>query len=334
MTEQNKSITKNNYIKVEHKIFPSKPGDEYILKDGAVYEFKLDEQDRSVYLEQVEGLALPKEIINTTDDEDFIQKVLKVHTVCDHHTTGVMLHGIKGSGKTVMMKQLAMRCGYPIIIANPNLSYDSMAKVLNAHDNPKGFVILFDEFEKYFGIDKALLTFLDGELWKFRKLCIFTANKIMQMDENLFQRPSRIRYMRQFNVATTLFVKEVMNGFGIKDEENKIYKFITGNFKFCTMDIVKTFLEEMKIFYPEGCTTDDMVALVKQMNIETKNDLKFMDATINDTISPATRISELLDIAKQNNVEKNKEQIMTEIGKTIGAIKEQWSTINLKSFND
>ena len=85
------------------------------LTSGMVYNIKVDRYTDAISLEESSGLSLPSKVYCTQRDEHFIDKVINSYNLSESGFTGVMLAGLKGSGKTVMAKVIANKSGLPII---------------------------------------------------------------------------------------------------------------------------------------------------------------------------------------------------------------------------
>ena len=82
-------------------------GLEYDLVPGTVYNIVVDHYTDSVSLQESGKLSLPSKVYCTPRDERFIDKVINSYNLSENGFTGVMLAGLKGSGKTVMAKMIA-----------------------------------------------------------------------------------------------------------------------------------------------------------------------------------------------------------------------------------
>lgn len=90
-------------------------GLEYDLIPGTVYNIIVDRYTDTVSLQESGKLPLPSKVYCTSRDERFIDKVVNSYNLSESGFTGVMLAGLKGSGKTVMAKMIANKSGLPIV---------------------------------------------------------------------------------------------------------------------------------------------------------------------------------------------------------------------------
>jgi len=134
-----------------------------------------------------------------------------VNTFIDRsNSTGILLSGEKGCGKTLFSKLLSLKCqslGIPTIIINTAYCGEQFNKFIQSIDQP--CVILFDEFEKVYNSDqqKMLLTILDGT-YSTKKLFVMTCNDIWKIDGHMKNRPGRLFYHLKYYGLDANFVEE------------------------------------------------------------------------------------------------------------------------------
>lgn len=147
-----------------------------------------------MFLEQAEALQVPEKIYG----EDIDQRVSRVITTFKDRSksTGVLLTGLKGSGKTLLAKCLSrqlLKEGVPTILVNDPHEEHDLAGFISSVDTPSLF--LFDEFEKIFDKNadqNRLLTLLDGT-GATKHLYVLTTNTL-DINERFLNRPGRIFY--------------------------------------------------------------------------------------------------------------------------------------------
>jgi ATPase family associated with various cellular activities (AAA) len=162
-------------------------------------------------------------------------------------TTGVMLAGEKGSGKSLLAKAISLQAaedGIPTIVINAPWAGDKFNSFLQSIEQP--CVILFDEFEKVYPSEEQeqILTLLDG-VFPSKKLFVLTCNDKWRVDSHMRNRPGRIFYMLDFKGLTNDFIVEYCeDNLKNKSHIEKICNIATlfGQFNF---DMLKALVEEM-----------------------------------------------------------------------------------------
>lgn len=177
-------------------------------------------------------------------ETDLIERVIRTWKATNKNL-GVLLNGLKGTGKTVTSKVICNRLNLPVILVNSNPEEGGIPDFLNQIEQE--VIIMMDEYEKVFGEESDLLTLMDGVLTSgSRKLFILTTNNTY-INENLLQRPSRIRYYKTFKDLSPEVISEIVDDVLVyKKFRNEIIKTISG-LEVITIDIVKSIIEEVNI---------------------------------------------------------------------------------------
>lgn len=241
------------------------------LTPGMVYNIDVDRYTDAISLEETSGLSLPSKVYCTPRDERFIDKVINSYNLSESGFTGVMLAGLKGSGKTVMAKMIANNSGLPIINIDKNIRpYILRNLVEKLGDTSVCF--LFDELDKVLEDydDSVLLQVLDGSDTKGKHMILFTCNDDNEISEYLIDRCSRIRYWREFDEMSPSLIMEVLNDkLNDKKEVKSLTDFIKDNFEVCSFDNIASFVKEAND-YP----TTTFEELFEDMNLSSKGSIK------------------------------------------------------------
>lgn len=248
------------FKKIGDHVVPKTQGTDYELTCDHTYEMKYDPWSEKMYLVERDPFKDQK-LYFTSEDEKFISSVLK-HTSRSDKTTGVLLCGLKGSGKTAMAKYIAKQSKLPVIIGNANMKIQRLKEFCSNIHQP--VCIMFDEFEKEWDSDETL-TFLDGVQDGCKRLVLMTCNDESDLSEFLFDRCSRIRYYREFTGLDLNIVNELIRDlYGHDDAE--LAEFIFNKFKVLSYDNVISFLDELQH------SDEDKEDVIKFMNIALKDD--------------------------------------------------------------
>ena len=199
------------------------------------------------YLSQTENIQLKTKIYG---EKTGIRTSRIINTFKDRiDNTGVLLSGIKGSGKSLQIKHISEvlrnEHGISSLIVNTNMPIDTLTLFLNEITEP--IAVILDEFEKTFEDmeeQEQFLTLLDGISFN-KKLYLFSCNDVEKITEFMLARPSRIYYHYQY----TAMDKEAVVGYCEDFLKNKkfiesitaIHDFMGNTFNF---DILQSLIQE------------------------------------------------------------------------------------------
>jgi hypothetical protein len=241
----------------------SKDGDNFYPISTATFENKLTP---GVYVIKTPPLA-PMYFQKIKPDFTFPYKIYghnkslinRVATAYDNSTgnLGILLNGLKGTGKSVtaemICNKMAVERNMPVILITEE--FEGLSEILAGIEQE--ITVFVDEFEKVFSRDvedykvdtsKNILTIMDGALkTEHRRLFVFTTNK-MYIDENLLQRPGRLRYVVEFSDLEREVIEEIVDDMLLfSDHREATIDFISG-LEMITVDIVKAIVHEVNIF--------------------------------------------------------------------------------------
>jgi archaellum biogenesis ATPase FlaH len=185
-------------------------------------------------------------------NKSFIERVNRTF-VNTTGNLGVLMNGVKGTGKSVtselicndFMEQFNM----PVILINERMR--GLIEFLAAID--QDVVVFVDEYEKVFVNEEGrpnsteILTLMDGALKsEHRRLFLFTTNN-KYIDDNLLERPGRIRYVKEFTDLDKATIEEIVDDLlENKDFKEECIAYISKLQKI-TIDIVKAVITEVNI---------------------------------------------------------------------------------------
>lgn len=234
-------------------------------------------------------------------NQKFIDYVLKTY----ENTTGnlgVLLDGIKGTGKTVVAKELCNRLQLPVILVQ-SMGVDTNSKLIKYLSTSIDFdcIFFFDEYEKEFKNSSDVLSFMDGTYNSiYRKVFLLTTNEL-KVDPNLLGRPSRIRYKKSFSNLPEEVTREILND--ILEDKTAIEKVIelTHSMNIITIDLIKAIATEINIHGVEALPN-----IKETFNIEFSRftylyrevqirhcDLKFTPENINNILKAFYKFKEI-----------------------------------------
>lgn len=163
---------------------------------GGNYAIRKDPFD-SLYFDTLAPFTVPSKLYG--DVTTHTQRVIT--TFLDRAgSTGVLLSGEQGSGKTLLAKNISYtlaKQGVPTIIIAQPWHGEMFNALIQSISQP--CVIMFDEFEKVYKRDEQvhLLTLLDG-VFSSKKLFLLTCNDECAIDARMKNRPGRIFYLLRY----------------------------------------------------------------------------------------------------------------------------------------
>lgn len=139
-------------------------------------------------------------------DEKFIKTVLKSYDNLNQNL-GILLTGLKGTGKSVTSKMICNELNIPVICITQN--HEDLNTLLSSIQQP--VVIFIDEYEKIYDDGHELLTLMDGLLKNdYKNVFLLTTNELY-INNNLLQRPGRIRYVKEYGNLESHQCIEIIN---------------------------------------------------------------------------------------------------------------------------
>ncbi len=208
------------------------------------YVIKKNEMTGEMYLEQIDKFEFKGKIYGDT-----VKRADRILNSFNDRpaTTGVMLTGEKGSGKTLLAKMLSIK-GYeqdiPTIVINAPWCGDAFNAFIQSIEQP--VIVVFDEFEKVYDEheQEAMLTLLDG-VYPTKKLFVLTCNDKWRVNTHMRNRPGRIFYSLEYKGLEPEFIREYCeDNLKAKEHIDKIIG-IAGTFDQFNFDMLKALVEEM-----------------------------------------------------------------------------------------
>ena len=204
--------------------------------------------ERGFYLNIVrDRFDAPKKLFGSIDRR--IEKIINTYNSRET-STGILLTGDKGSGKTRLSESLSNKmidAGLPIILVNEMFSGEAFNSFI---EKLQECVLLFDEFGKVYSKERneqdALLTLMDG-VNSSKRLIILTENLEHLINDFMIGRPGRIYYHFRYSKVEEDVIEEYSEGKVSKKVITDIIEF-SRKVKEFSFDTLKTIIEEVNRF--------------------------------------------------------------------------------------
>jgi len=168
---------------------------------------KYDKQNDEFYLEKTPEFSIPKKVYGNS--KLLANRYLNTFNISNKNV-GVLLTGLKGTGKSLTAKITCIESNLPVILITEDFKGDVFKAFIN---NIKQEVVIFiDEFEKIYNKEEkqdAFLSILDG-VFEGKKLFLFTSNERNRINSHMLNRLGRIRYLNEYNSLENSVINEVI----------------------------------------------------------------------------------------------------------------------------
>ena len=207
------------------------------------YTIKMD-QFENFFLEHIEDFDVPSKVYGNV-----LRQTDRVINTFNNRgkSTGVLMTGEKGSGKTMLSKNICIEMakqGVPTIVINQPWFGEKFNTLIQSIQQPA--IVLFDEFEKVYDREQQeqMLTLLDG-VYSTQKLFILTCNDRWRVDSHMRNRPGRIYYYFDFKGLEEEFIREYCRDNLNNKSHIDTLANIAGVFSAFNFDMLKATVEEM-----------------------------------------------------------------------------------------
>ena len=232
-------------------------GDKVFLHDVGGYTIKeleprnyivrFDPNQGAFYLQDAPSFELPSKLYGEV--ASYSERYLNSFRTWGGNL-GVLLTGLKGTGKSLLARHICMHAGMPVIMITEAFSGPDFLAFLS--HIPEDAIIFLDEFEKVFQKQEeqnTLLSVLDGS-FKSKILFLLTANDHTRITQYLNNRPGRIHYRRHYEGLNEELIREVCSD--LLDDETKtdqVYA-VCMYIGQISLDILTALIREVNL-YPE-----------------------------------------------------------------------------------
>ena len=198
----------------------------------------------NLFIEHIEDFDVPAKLYGSVHKQT--ERVVSTFLKRDK-STGILMTGEKGSGKTMLSKNICIelaQLNIPTIVINQPWHGEKFNTLIQAIQQP--CIVLFDEFEKVYDREQQeqMLTLLDG-VYSTQKLFILTCNDRWRVDSHMRNRPGRIYYYFDFKGLEEEFIREYCNDNLNNKNHIDTLANIAGVFSAFNFDMLKATVEEM-----------------------------------------------------------------------------------------
>lgn len=225
-----------------NKFSPSEVSHQQKELPSGVYRVDLYEPTNSIFLSRTdEEFKMPAKVYG--DDKLFVDRCIKTYGSTTGNL-GILFNGTKGTGKTLAAQMISNRLGLPVLVVRK--AYEGIPSFIN--NIQQDVVVFVDEYEKiYNNYDHTILTLMDGVLSTVHRRVFLLTTNDAYVNENMLQRPSRIRYVRSYGDLSREAISEIVDDLLIHDHLKEDTVEYLSTLERITMDIVKVMVDEVNI---------------------------------------------------------------------------------------
>lgn len=238
---------------------------------------KIDQQTGEYYLKKQEDFKLPSKVYGDLDGQ--VNRYLNTFKHRDKNL-GILLNGLKGTGKSLTAKKLCIESGLPVLIITGAYSGAEFESFISSIKQE--CIIFIDEFEKVYrsgggrnevgDSQSTLLTILDG-VFESKKLFLLTSNFSDKVNDALMNRPSRIHYFKNYEGLSSDVINDVIDDLLDNPKEKDRLLQVLDVIGVVNMDVLVSLILEMNLY------KEDASSSLKMLNIKPSNSIYSVEWT-------------------------------------------------------
>lgn len=237
------------YIKTNRQIrLTDSNVESFDLLPKGTYLTKFDAPNNCYFLELTEDFTTPNKLYGNSDM--LSNRYVKTFTEGSKNM-GILLTGLKGTGKSLTAKLTALKSNIPVILITEEFTGEEFKSFLNSIKQE--VVVFIDEFEKVYvenDSQQSLLSLLDG-IFEGKKLFIFTSNMKDRINQYMLNRPGRIRYLAEYDSLDETVITEVIEDTLVDKTQTEDLLSVLDVLGIVSMDVLVGLITEMNS-YNEG----------------------------------------------------------------------------------
>jgi hypothetical protein len=237
------------YIKTNRQVrLTDSNVESFDLLPKGTYLTKFDAPNNCYFLELTEDFTIPNKLYGNSDM--LSNRYVKTFTEGSKNM-GILLTGLKGTGKSLTAKLTALKSNIPVILITEEFTGEEFKSFLNSIKQE--VVVFIDEFEKVYvenDSQQSLLSLLDG-IFEGKKLFIFTSNMKDRINQYMLNRPGRIRYLAEYDSLDETVITEVIEDTLVDKTQTEDLLSVLDVLGIVSMDVLVGLISEMNS-YNEG----------------------------------------------------------------------------------
>lgn len=251
--------------------------------DNETYIIRKNAMTGEIYLETTNAMEFHGKIYGNIESR--VKRIMD--TFADRtSSTGILLSGEKGSGKSTLMRLVIAEghlIGIPTVIIN-DASIEPTELTTFLATIEQEVIIVLDEFEKVFnsrsGNQEGFLPLLDG-MFSSKKLFILGANDRWAINDFMINRPGRIYYHFKYTGLEEEFIRGYCEDTLYPDYQVHIDEIvnISGAIKAFNFDMMKALVEEINRY---GETPKEAIGFLNIEPSDKGDRFRIVKLTIND----------------------------------------------------
>lgn len=235
--------------------------------DPKVYSVTTTPQGSYILKILKDDFKLPSKIYG--DVESKVSRIIKTYD-SRSDALGVLLTGIKGSGKTLLIKKLSQTFinnkKLPVILITESYIGDGFLNFINSLGE---CVLVFDEFGKTYKNEEQsqLLSLFDGVNSTKKRLILLSENSKWNVNSYFIGRPSRIYYHYHYNSIGREVIQDYCKDRNVPDTIIQDILKTFHSIEDFNFDILQTIIDEYNIHQDEN-----VYKMLSHLNIDFKSD--------------------------------------------------------------
>jgi len=200
---------------------------------------------KGFFLETTPSFKLPKKIYG--DSEAIAKRYLNTFSN-NSNNLGILLTGLKGTGKSITAKITCYNSSLPVILITEPFTGDGFKSFLS--NISQEAIIFTDEFEKvYYTVElqNSFLSILDG-IFEGKKMFLFTSNEKGKINQYMINRPGRVHYLKEYDALDETIINDVIDDNLLNKENKNGLLEVLNILSNVTMDMLMSLIKEMNLY--------------------------------------------------------------------------------------